>query len=776
MRPSIGMAQTSMKRLALVGLAAAALGWGCLTRPIVQMEPTDKPIVEKELRQESVDKVDILFAIDNSASMGDKQDLFKDAVPDLIQRLLSPDCESEDKSVRQKPTNVAGKLVCPTGFALEFEPVHDLHIGVVTSALGGGGSPDVCNGSGAVPPGVTRHDDDQGRLVSRTKPVSGVEGSVAAAKPIDGNGGSFLAWLPPADPGNAGKPAPNVAPEPDASTLTADFQSLVVGVQEYGCGLEAQLGSWYRFLVQPDPWATVSRANGSLSDQVKLEGVDAVLLKQRKDFLRSDSLVAVIMLTDEEDSWSDPLALDGRGWITRTQSFPSPQPHAPGTMPRGTSECLTDPASRACVPCFFAGAKPGTTQQVADDPECKKGFYLSSEDALNVRYTNDMKRRYGFDPQFPVERYVDGLKSRTVPNRDGEHMGGAGPYLGTKTCTNPLFAKSLPDGSDLRPEALCNLEKGPRDPSLVFFSIIGGVPWQLLATSSDAKSAFKDSLSDADWAQILGKDPHMIESITPRPGLPPPTAQNTADPVHGREWKTSLVNAVGLDLQYACTFELPKPKDCSAQGSGACDCVGTATGPEGSPLCNGTTQVRGKAYPTIRQLRVAKGLGSQGIVGSLCARNVADKTASDYGYRPAVNAIVDRLKQVLKVQCLPRALTPQSDGSVACLVLVNQEGLVCDPAKGLKTPDPDVERHFREQKLAELRKVDATITDIGTVCEMTQILPSQYQNGTCEGGSTPGWCYVTSTAKNQCPQAVRFSADVPSGARINLQCIDQSPR
>ncbi len=39
-----------------------------------------------------VEKVDLLFAIDNSASMGDKQGLLATAVPVLVSRLLNPNC------------------------------------------------------------------------------------------------------------------------------------------------------------------------------------------------------------------------------------------------------------------------------------------------------------------------------------------------------------------------------------------------------------------------------------------------------------------------------------------------------------------------------------------------------------------------------------------------------------------------------------------------------------------------------------------------------------
>ena len=50
---------------------------------------------------------------------------------------------------------------------------------------------------------------------------------------------------------------PNVTPEPSVNQLVIDFAQLVQGVQQHGCGLEAQLESWYRFLIQPDPYESV---------------------------------------------------------------------------------------------------------------------------------------------------------------------------------------------------------------------------------------------------------------------------------------------------------------------------------------------------------------------------------------------------------------------------------------------------------------------------------------------------------------------------------------
>jgi hypothetical protein len=89
-----------------------------------------------------VDKVDLLFMIDNSASMGDKQALLAQAVPDMITRLVTPNCvDSMGKAIA--PSDANGQ--CAMGKP-EFPAVHDMHIGIVSSSLGGRG-----NGSISIP-------------------------------------------------------------------------------------------------------------------------------------------------------------------------------------------------------------------------------------------------------------------------------------------------------------------------------------------------------------------------------------------------------------------------------------------------------------------------------------------------------------------------------------------------------------------------------------------------------------------------------------------------
>jgi len=355
---------------AACSLALPILG-GCLTRPVMSGEPSTKAIVTDELTQTAIDKVDLLFAIDNSASMGDKQDLLAAAVPVLVNRLLNPNCVDASKTCKlasdcttsmgagaQCDTaanegagacfvggdNQGGASQCSTiaGTKPEFPPVHDLHVAIVSSSMGGGGSPDVC-----VPDSTdSTHQDDHGWLLNRT--ISNTP--IANANAVSPPGGNFLAWLPPSDPKNDGKPAPNVTPYATSTQLVSDFQSLVSGVQQHGCGLEAQLESWYHFLVQPDPWQSIALGDGN---RAAYQGIDSTLLKMRHDFLRPDSLDAIIQLTDEEDSWSDPMWLGGFGWVARTNKFPN-GPDVAGTGPRGTHECDTNPNDPDCVSCAFA--------------------------------------------------------------------------------------------------------------------------------------------------------------------------------------------------------------------------------------------------------------------------------------------------------------------------------------------------------------------------------------------------------------------------------------
>src|SRR5881392_4030157 len=85
-------AMKGLAKLIAVGTILTLGSGACLTRPVGQQPPTTKVNFSSTISQQAVDKVDLLLMIDNSASMGDKQTILADAVPDLITGLIKPHC------------------------------------------------------------------------------------------------------------------------------------------------------------------------------------------------------------------------------------------------------------------------------------------------------------------------------------------------------------------------------------------------------------------------------------------------------------------------------------------------------------------------------------------------------------------------------------------------------------------------------------------------------------------------------------------------------------
>jgi hypothetical protein len=595
-------------------------------------------------------KLDVLFMIQNSSTMNDvlvANDFLTSAIPGFIHHLLNPFCVDASGTV----LGVSQNGTCTQG-AVEFRPVSDMHVGIVTSSLGGAGS-DQCpdNATNPAYPNLSAHENDPGELVAR----GGVAGNPPGENPVADapSPQNFLWWNP--DAANTGEMTqpPSLSSEPQ---LVSDLQTMLLGVGVHGCGFQATLESWYRFLVQPDPYADITAGpNGTRA----LDGFDANVLKQRHDFLRPDSAVAIVVVANRNDRIFDPVAIGGQGWAFANTAFPgSPNMAAP----EGTIECQSNPESASCTSCAFVkGNANFATECPNNAPGGMDGYLDPSNDALNVRPFH-MKQRFGVDAQFPVDRYVTGLTSFTVPDRSHEHdaMGDYAPVL---DCDNPLFSTNLPGDST---GDLCHLAPGPRTPSQVFFAVIGGVPHQLLQTDpSNPDSPQKTTLGASDWTTILGADPlaynfsgadfHMLESESPRAGSScPPGSADDCDPINGREWTTNKI-----DVQYACTFPLSRAIDCTSPGpgdpyKGACACAMGAIN-DGSQLCeqsNGQytqVQINGRAYPTIRPLAVARALGSQAVVGSICPIHATGGAAGDplYGYAATLQSLVGRLSSAL---------------------------------------------------------------------------------------------------------------------------------
>ncbi|AKV03487.1 hypothetical protein AKJ09_10150 [Labilithrix luteola] len=728
---------------ALVLAGTTSLTTACLRRDVVSMEPTTKTSFTTQVPQPAVDKVDLIVMVDNSASMADKQRILADALPDLLNGLVRPKCV--DKKTRARTDVDADPLKpegqqCPAGTEPAFPPITDMHIGVLSSSLGGMGTEN-CK------PGAKGHPDDHGHLLAR-----GANGpDVAQAGDLH-----FLAWYPdvPENQDKTRHPDPPVPKTTSLDALGTAFRDLIVGVGQDGCGLEAQLESVYHFLVQPDPWTTVTVDPTTLRASYGTD-IDQELLRQRAAFLRPDSLVAVIVLSDEDDSTVDPLSFGASGWY-----FEQDRP-----MSRGTSACATDAASPACRSCHCEPADSATCVQVQKDPECAKGEYSEKEDPLNVRFAR-MKQRFGVDPQYPIARYVDAFTKSRVPRRDAEHVNGS-YAVGRGECTNPLFAARLP----VPGEDFCKLPLGPRTKDLVYFAVIGGVPNGLLGG---------DKL---DWTPILGRDPfqwdetgidpHMIPSTTPRPGLPGPGSADDADPVNGREWTTA-----GGDLQFACTFPLyertadggVQPVERACDGKESCDCDGTKDVPLCSPT-NRKVQVRGKAYPTRRELMVARELKDQAVVASLCPEQLTEPNKENYGYRPAARSIVNRLERSLLGSCLPRPLVNDGDGT-PCLTLavLPNEGpdTDCQRLYELGNPPADLLDRLRKNLVAEEGEAAGRLP----ICLIPEVIPPEGE--TCRDEATKmGFCYSHDQDGFGCADALVFTKPTRrlGGARFLLQCI-----
>ncbi|MET0794758.1 MAG: hypothetical protein ABW061_24780, partial [Polyangiaceae bacterium] len=296
---------TAKARLVRAGIASlavasaiATLATGCLDRPVVKAEPKTSNLFVDQIVQTAVDKIDLLFMIDNSVSMSDKQAILKSAVPLLVTRLVTPICL--DGTGKPTGTNADANGQCPVNSSPEFAAIGDIHIGIVSSSLGShGGS--VC----ATADGADGHPDDKAHLIP----------TVRTPVVASWNDQGFLAWD---HTGKANKP-PGVS---DPGTLNTQFSNMIGAIGEHGCGYEASLESWYRFLVDPEPPDTVtlqspagqspytlrsSKLTVGADGKVALDaqgkpvcvGCDTTLLAQRAAFLRPDSLVAIVMLSDE---------------------------------------------------------------------------------------------------------------------------------------------------------------------------------------------------------------------------------------------------------------------------------------------------------------------------------------------------------------------------------------------------------------------------------------------------------------------------------------------
>ena len=602
---------------------------------------TTSNVLVTRVNQTAVDKADLLFMVDNSISMADKQQILAEAVPVLVRRLVDPICMDDQGNPTGDNSSADG---CNPGVP-EFNPIRNIHIGVITSSLGNHGG-DVCVPDPSDP--VGRNLNDEAQLIASVR-----TGLYSYADR------GFLTWDPRT--GDA-TPVPDPHPEKGANEtnvdqFVTDFASHVSAAGERGCGYESSLEAWYRFLIDPEPTSTIT---ADMQTGYSVRGaVNQTVLTQRSMFLRPDSLLAIVMLTDENDcSINDENY--AQGWLVGRRI----------PMPRSSSECA-DPGSAnyaCCRPCVIdlPGCPPSS-----GDVECVKGTHLMPiEDSTNLRCFQQT-RRMGINLLYHWQRYANALQSPRIALRDG----------GTEV-VNPIYTP----GADGTPA---------REAGLVFLVGIVGVPWQDIA---DAQSLMPGTelryLTAAEmaqatpnrWSVILGDpdlgiaplDPFMIETVDPRSGanpitndpILPPAPGNGGNAINGHEQNVANRD----DLQYACTFDLVPDTPCDMTNQDGCDCNASEEA-YNRPLCNypgggdDGTQTHAKAYPGVRHLQVLKGVGDNAIVASICPKDVSNQVSPGYGYNPAVSAMVRRFREALVPLCLPRPFTPEADGQIPCTLV-----------------------------------------------------------------------------------------------------------
>ncbi len=270
--------------------AAIALSTGatsCLERPVTTPCPEGQRGLSEVIQNSSIEKLDLLVAVDNSGSMEENQANIMAQLGPLIDQLTNPRCLSRSvpgggalhECSASNPDDVP-----------QYPAVQDVHVGVITTDLGTPGFR------------VAGCDDTDRGDDGRLNPIR--------------NGFAMQAHLPwaPRRPDAAAAP-PGFRPAACANDINqfpsfitfcsnaadlscdvaganattrdplvfADWFKCNAGIYVNGCGLEAQLESVWRALIQNDARAIPGNAAPNAG------------------FVREDALLAIVMLSDEED-------------------------------------------------------------------------------------------------------------------------------------------------------------------------------------------------------------------------------------------------------------------------------------------------------------------------------------------------------------------------------------------------------------------------------------------------------------------------------------------
>ncbi|MEO0326874.1 MAG: hypothetical protein AAF447_28285, partial [Myxococcota bacterium] len=252
----------SSPRLALVAsLAAIAALWGCSERELRPLNPCTFSVSQDDIDIDTVDEVDLLFMIDNSGSMQEEQASLADEIPVLVRTLAS------------------GELLNPdTGAVIrDFPPVRSLRVGVITSDMGTGGF--------RVPTCTDSRFGDDGLLINR--------GDAADTRCMSSYPSFFEFERDPT--------ADDATVAAAVSQLAVDVSCVAQGLGTDGCGFEQQLDSILKAVTPASSSLTFQEDTPGNGTANSIPGSGDPDDDADDSFVRPNSLLVVIALTDEDD-------------------------------------------------------------------------------------------------------------------------------------------------------------------------------------------------------------------------------------------------------------------------------------------------------------------------------------------------------------------------------------------------------------------------------------------------------------------------------------------
>jgi len=226
-----------LKTISLLAMGCILALGGCLDRDLRPLNPCTVSGVTENVKIDNIENVDLLFMVDNSNSMAEEQTNLAMQFPTLISVLASGDVNADGEQ--------------------DFPPVRSLQVGVISSDMGTGGF--------LVPTCTDSNFGDDGVL--RTRGNTGRPGCMATYP-------SFLNFEP-AGGGDPGAFATDV--------------TCVAAMGTNGCGFEQQLDAILKAVTPSTSAITFSMGTVGHAD-----GANA-------GFVRDDSLLTIIAVTDEDD-------------------------------------------------------------------------------------------------------------------------------------------------------------------------------------------------------------------------------------------------------------------------------------------------------------------------------------------------------------------------------------------------------------------------------------------------------------------------------------------